>query len=59
MYKKHFCGKLFAVKVELLHGIAAFRKEGWGTSQEQNSLAKHDKSLAPALDSDLSTLDDA
>ena len=59
MYKKHFCGKLFAAKVELSHGIAALRKEGRGTSQEQNSLAKHDKSLAPAPDSDLTTLDDA
>jgi hypothetical protein len=25
MYKKRFCGKLFVAKVELSHGIAAFR----------------------------------
>lgn len=58
MYKKRFCGKLLAAKVELSHGIAAFRKEGRGQARNKTALPSTTKSLAPALDSDLTMLDE-
>lgn len=44
VYKKRFCGKLFAVKVELSHGIAAFRKEGRGQARNKTALPSTTKS---------------
>jgi len=58
MYEKSFYGKLFAIEVELSHGIAAFRKEGRGQARNKTALPSTTKSLAPALDSDLTTLDE-
>jgi len=46
MYKKRFCGKLFAVKVELSHGIAVFRKRDGGQARNKTALPSTTKSLA-------------
>ena len=50
MYKKRFCGKLLAAKVELSHSIAAFRNEGRGQARNKTALPSTTKSLAPALE---------
>ena len=43
MYKKRFCGKLLAAKVELSHSIAAFRNEGRGQARNKEPCQAQQK----------------